>query len=45
MDGSKILGQEPSLHDHNLDPRAAIVLDLEPRASAYQADEARLLNF
>ena len=28
-----------------MDPRAAIVLDLVPRASANQADEARLLNF
>ena len=31
--------------DHNLDPMAAIVLDLVPRASAHQADEAMLLNF
>ena len=30
---------------HNLDPRAAMVLDPVPRASAHQADEARLLNF
>ena len=30
------------MHDHNLDPRAAIVLDLMPRASVQQADEARL---
>ena len=44
MDGSKILWRIPSLHDHSLDPRAAIVLDLVPRASAHQADEARLLN-
>ena len=33
------------MHNHSLDPRAAIVLDLVPRASAHQADEARLLNF
>ena len=45
MDGSKILWRVSSLHHHNLDPRAAIVLDLVPRASALQADEARLLDF
>ena len=45
MNGSQILWQVPSLNDHSLDPRAAIVLDLVPRASAHQADEARLLNF
>ena len=28
------------MHDHNLDPRAAIVMDLVPMASAHQADEA-----
>ena len=33
------------MHNHSLDPRAAIVLDLVPRTSAHQADEARLLNF
>ena len=33
------------MHNHNLDPRATIVLDLVPRASVHQADEARLLNF
>ena len=32
-------------YDYSLDPRAAIVLDLVPRASAHQADEARPLNF
>ena len=32
----------PSLHHHSLDPRAAIVMNLVPRASAHQADEARL---
>ena len=45
MNGSQILWQVPSLNDHSLDPRDAIVLDLVPRASAHQADEARLLNF
>ena len=45
MDGSKIICWVPSLHDHCLDPRAAIVLDLVPRASAHQADKLRLLNF
>ena len=34
--------QVPYLNDHSLDPRDAIVLDLVPRASAHQADEARL---
>ena len=45
MNGSQILWQVPSLNNHSLDPRAAIVLDLVPRASAHQADEAGLLNF
>ena len=45
MYGSKILWRVPSLHNHSLDPRAAIVLDLVPRASGHQADEARFLNF
>ena len=34
-----------ALHNCSLDPRAAIVLDLVPRASAQQGDGARLLNF
>ena len=41
MDGAKILYWFSSLHDHSLDPRAAIVLNLVPRANA---DEAGLLN-
>ena len=45
MNGSQILWQVPSLNDHNLCPGAAIVLGLVSRASAHQADEARLLNF
>ena len=45
MDRSKILWRIPSLNNHSLDPRAAIVLDLVPRASSDQTDEARLLNF
>ena len=45
MDRSKILSRVPSLNNrHSLDPRAAIVLDLVPRASTHQADEARLLK-
>ena len=45
MGGSKILWRVPSLNNHSLDPRAVIVLDLVPRASAQQSDEARLLNY
>ena len=42
MDVSKIL--LPSLHDHSLYLKVAIVLDLVPRASAQKGDEAKLLN-
>ena len=35
----------PSLHNYSLDPRAAIVLDLMPRARAHQANETNISNF
>ena len=42
MDGSKILWRVPTLHDHCLYPRAAIILDLVPKTCAHQAGEAKL---